>query len=253
MSRTIDLQRKFITSVLSNIVPEAVFEHHHDIEARLRVYRRNFMQSHCVTLKKIFAVTALYLKDTFDTLAMEYVCRHPPKNGEVFGVYGKFFSSFLSDPVSKELARLEWSLRELLRIPDEDESSLITSNRNPESICWQLRTDVLLFKSPYPVGELYLTLQKNNFFDKIWPKQSCYVLARHETVPILFPLSAAEYTVLECLRDPCTIGALVDKLTFKQEILVKIIPAIFKPSFLKVADVNNSYDTPWGKGIRQIY
>lgn len=148
----IDAQVAFEHSVLTQTLSD-LFNSTSDMEVRLDVYRRNFMQGHCKALKKTFAMTARYLGDTFDSLAVSYICQNRPKAGQLFATFGDSFPEFLNDETARELARLEWELQTVI-MAALDEGQIPTE---PEDTHWQLRSDVRLFQSKCNVGYIHIS------------------------------------------------------------------------------------------------
>lgn len=234
MGDDLELHSAFVNSMLTQTLSE-VFVDVSDMNARLEVYRRNFMQGHCNALRKTYAMTALYLGEKFEAFAVSYVCQHRPETGPLFATYGKSFSSFLLDPFLADLARLEWILQTVVMAAVEEHQSTV----NSDQAYWRLRSDVRLLQSNYNVGDVYRTLKIAGEIGHI--DQGCYyyVVWSKDGVPILQPLSLEEYRVLDMLRSPQQIDELFDKLTFPKEIIVNILPKVFNQNFLKVSNDNS--------------
>jgi hypothetical protein len=182
----IEVQGAFIRALLvrSN---EEVFVETPDLNVRLEVYRRNFMQGYCNALKKTYAMTATYLGDEEFTLsAVRYVCLHRPLAGQLFATYGENFFEIHEDPIAKELTRLEWVLQ-LVVMSQEDDS-------------------IHVFKSPYRIGEGYAGLRAKGVMDKIEKEVSYYLIYSQGGVPVLVPISESEYASLQLLRAQDMIG-----------------------------------------------
>ncbi|MDP3936372.1 MAG: DNA-binding domain-containing protein [Alphaproteobacteria bacterium] len=232
----IDLQSAFVHSILTQTLSDS-FVDVSDMEARLEVYRRNFMQGHCNALHKTFAMTAQYLGDAFESLAISYVCQYRPKAGQLFATYGESFASFLQDPLAKGLARLEWDLQSILMLP-VDECQMTV---DPNQAYWQLRSDVRLFQRDYNVGEVYRTLKTTGGVGRVEQECFYYLLRCKDSVPIIQSVSQEEYLILELLKHPHLTDELFDKLTFSKEFIVNLLPKLFNPKFLKVRDDNSNY------------
>jgi hypothetical protein len=232
----IDLQSAFVHSMLTQTLSES-FVDAPDMDARLEVYRRNFMLGHCNALRKTFAVTSQYLGDAFTSLAVSYICQHRPKANQLFATYGEEFSAFLDDPIATELAKLEWDLQSVVMAAVEDAPTTV----DPDRAYWQLRSDVRLLHSEYNVGAVYQTLKSSGDVGSIESVCSYYLLRCKDGVPVIQSLSLEEYSVLETLRSPHLIDELFDKLTFSKEIIVNILPKVFNPKILKVTDGNSIY------------
>ncbi|QOL19664.1 HvfC/BufC N-terminal domain-containing protein [Candidatus Bodocaedibacter vickermanii] len=229
MRDDIDLQLEFVNSMLTQTVSDS-FVDVSDMDARLEVYRRNFMQGHCNALQKTFTVTAQYLGDVFTSLAVAYVCQYRPKAGQLLSTYGESFPLFLQDPIATELARLEWDLKSVaIAAVDEGQECV-----EPDQVYWQLRSDVRLFQSDYNVREVYRTLKIKGAIGRIEMKQFYYLVWCKDEVPIIQSISQEEYRVFDFLRSPSLLGEIFDNLTFSKEIFVKV----FNINFLKVLDVN---------------
>lgn len=238
MRDDIDLHIAFVDSMLTQTCPE-YFVEASDMDARLEVYRRNFMQGHCRALQKTFAVTAQYLGEAFGSLVVSYVCQHRPKAGQLLATYGDSFPQFLQDPIAAGLARLEWDLQSVMMSKVDENYQMSDSDQ----VHWQLRSDVRLFQSEYNVRELYRTLKTTGVIPEIRMDQSYYLLRSTGEIPIIISLSLEEYVVLDLLRSPHSIDNLIDKLTFSKEIIVNTLPKVFNANFLKVSDVNSLYDS----------
>jgi hypothetical protein len=239
----LEFQHGFINAVLNKDVEPNIFVPYIDLEARIDVYRRNFMQGYGRALKKTFSMTAKYLGDAFEEAAVSYVCANRPKAGQLFVTYGHTFPSHLQDPVAEELARLEWDLQTIL-IGREDVKLIGNFPDNPDGVMWQLRSDVVLFQSKYSIGHLYLDLINGhmvNGLPSLHP--SYYLLYRLDESPIILPINEYEFIALTQLVTPHTVGELFDKLTFSKEIFVSLLSKIFNINFLKVAYVNDSSNT----------
>lgn len=225
----IGLQAAFVNSMLTRTLSDSFVEAS-DMDARLEVYRRNFMLGHCNALQKTFAVTAQYLEDAFESLAVSYVCQHRPKAGQLFATYGESFSLFLLDPIAKELARLEWDLKSVA-MSEADECQISV---DPDLAYWQLRSDVRLFHSEYNIGEVYQTLKIKGEIGQIETKEFHYLLWCKDEVPVIQPVSREEYVMFDMLRSPYLSDEIFDRLTFSKEIIVKV----FNINFLKAINVN---------------
>ena len=238
MHDDIDIQAAFERSVLTNTL-EDIFVETSDMGARLGVYRRNFMQGHCKVLRTTFAMTAAYLGDSFDYIAVEYICQNRPKAGELFAVFGASFPGFLTDPIAQDLAVLERALQTVI-IAKCDVGGM---PRKTVDAYWQLRSDVQLIECAHNVEEIYRTLKTMDSVGEIKNDTHYYaVYIKHET-PVIQPLSSNEYRVLDVLRTPHQIDELLDKLTFCQETFVNLLPSVFTVNYLKVADVSIIHDS----------
>ena len=176
----IEVQGAFVRTLLAR-ANEEVFVETLDLNARLEVYRRNFMQGYCSALKKTYAMTAAYLGDEEFTLsAVRYVCTHRPLAGQLFANYGENFFETHKDPIAKELTRLEWILQ------------LVVMSREYGSFHG--------FKSPYRIGEGYAALRAKGVVDKIEKETSYYLIHSQGGVPVLVPISESEYASLQLLR-----------------------------------------------------
>jgi len=222
--------------MLDKNVFDGVFVETLDHELRLEVYRKNFMQGHCNALQKTFPMTAVYLKEEFEKIAVTYVCEHRPKAEQLFATYGDTFPGYLKQPIAKEIARLEWALQTLV-MAASDLSNQDFKEEDVEGVYWQMRSDIILFHSPYPIGEMYQILRQEGAITSVHSHTNYYIIYRRDSVPVIVPLTFFEFTALEHLRVPHTIGDLFDKLTFSQETFGNILPKIFNQNFLKVANV----------------
>ncbi|GEM_PF-1789304 len=234
----VDAQVAFEHSMLTQMLAD-VFVETTDMEARLGVYRRNFMQGHSKALKKTFAMTAKYLGDSFDALAVSYVCQHRPQSGQLFATFGDSFSEFLSDAIAQELARLEWELQTVV-MAEPDEGQIPAE---PECARWQLRSDVRLFQSKCNVGDAYRDLKSAGKAGDTAVGNYYYIISSKNETPVIHPISFEAYTVLDVLRMPQLIDELFAKLTFSQEIIVNILPKVFNINFLRGADVKTISDS----------
>jgi hypothetical protein len=233
MHDDIDVQLAFEHSMLTQTLAD-VFVETADMEARLDVYRRNFMQGHWNALKKTFAMTAEYWGDTFDSLAVSYICQNRPKAGQLFATFGDSFPEFLEGSIAQELARLEWVLQTVVMAAlDEGQTPA-----KPEQVYWQLRSDVRLFQSKGNVGHAYRNLKSTGSVGHIKSGAHYYIVYCKNEIPVIHSLSFEEYVILEQLRTPQLIDELFDKLTFSQEIIVNILPKVFNVNYLKVKDVS---------------
>jgi hypothetical protein len=235
MHDDIDLQSAFVKSMLTQTLSES-FVDVSDMDARLEVYRRNFMQGHCNALRKTFAMTAQYLGDAFTSSAVSYICQHRPKAGELFATYGESFSSFLTDPIAQELSRLEWELQSVVMSAVGECQMTIKLDQ----AYWQLRADVRLFQSQYNVGDVYRTLKTTGGVGQVERECFYYLLRSEDSIPIIQSVSQEEYLMLVVLRYPHLIGDLFDKLTFSKESIVNLLPKVFNLKFLKVNDGNSN-------------
>lgn len=199
-----------------------------DMDARLEVYRRNFMQGHCKALRTTFSKTAEYLGKAFDTWAVSYICQHRPQAGQLFATFGDSFSEFLQDPIAKELARLEWKLQQVLMAKGDESGRPLSLH----ATIWQLRSDVRLFHSAYNIGDIY------RHTDAAVKKDHYYIVWCDNRVPVIQSLCYEEYAILNQLKSPCLVGELFSKLTFCQENFVNSLHKVFKINFIKVADVH---------------
>lgn len=232
-------QQYFISAVLNKAIEPDIFLPVEDLDARIEIYRRNFMQGYIKALRKTFSMTAKYTGSVFDEVAVSYICTNRPKAGQLFVHYGDTFFQYFSDHVAQELARLEWQLQTVL-IGEEDPSkdSLV---EDLEGARWQLRNDVCLFESKYPVGCLYAELFTGRAGAKDLSKDfSYYILYKDEENPMVLPLNKQEYCSLSYLATPHAIDELIDRLTFSKEECVNIISRIFNANFLKVTYVSDS-------------
>lgn len=243
MPKLVESQGCFINTLLTKVIEPDVFVSYADLDARVEVYRRNFMQGYSRALKKTFPITAKYLGSTFEELAVSYICENRPKAGQLFVTYGQTFPQHLQDPLAEELARLEWDLQKVL-IGPEDIHPIRSFPETPEEVRWQLRLDVILFQSKYSVGHLYAELTTgNNLTDSPSLNSSYYLLYRLDEKPIIQNLSEDEFIALRQLITPHTIEELFDKLTFSKEIFVRLLSKVFNTNFLKVTHVNDSFNT----------
>lgn len=240
----IDVQVAFEHSLLTQTLSE-VFNTTLDMEARLDVYRRNFMQGHCKALKKTFAMTAEYLGESFDSLAVAYICQNRPKAGHLFATFGDSFPEFLNDETAWELARLEWELQ-IVVMTALDEGQIPAK---PEHAHWQLRSDVRLFQSKCNVGEIYRDLKSIGKVEDIAVGNYYYIISRKHEAPVILPISFDVYAVLDALRTPQLIDELFDKLTLSQEVIVNILPKVFNINFLRGADVHIIPDSDMRKNV----
>jgi hypothetical protein len=232
----IELHSEFVRSMLTHTLSES-FVDVSDMDARLEVYRRSFMQGHCAALRTTFAMTSLYLGDAFTSSAVSYVCQHRPKAGQLFATYGGDFSAFLDDPFAKELARLEWDLQSVaMSAVDEPQMTV-----DIELAYWQLRSDLRLFQSEYNVGEVYRSLKTSGEVGHIKKDISYYLLRCNDGIPSIQLLHLEEYVMLDILRSPHSVGELFDKLIFSKEIIVNILLKLFNKTFLKVQNENSIY------------
>lgn len=239
MRSTLECQKKFIHALLTQDMPDGVFNSYNSIDRRLEVYRRNFMQGYCEALKKTYAMTAVYLGDDFYNVAVEYVCQNRPRVGQLFAMYGETFPDFMASPDIKDLARLEWVLQTVIMAREDASEFCHLKSDSPESLLWQRRSDVAVFYSDYPVGELYKALKLEEINPKLNSNPSYYCIYRQEGVPVIFSISRAEYIVLNMLQSPQTIGQLFDNLTFPQEMFGNILQRIFTTTFLKVKEIDD--------------
>lgn len=235
MQNVHDLQKCFISSMLSNTLPDEAFTPTPDILERLEVYRYNFMAGYLATLKQTFPMTANYMEDTFNSVAISYILTLPQKN-PLLSEYGRTFPEYLTDNIAAELAKLEWLLHTAVLMPED-----IKTNDPPKDLQrahWQLRSDVILCDSSYPIVQLYQQLKRNISPTLIQPKHSYYVIYRPAGMPTILPLTVKEYQVLTCLLSPILIDELFDKLTFPKLFWVNFLEQMFNAKFLKVAHVN---------------
>lgn len=240
MRSTLEYQKKFIHALLTQDMPDGVFNSYNSIDRRLEVYRRNFMQGYCEALKKTYAMTAVYLGDDFYNVAVEYVCQNLPRVGQLFAMYGETFPDFMASPDIKDLARLEWVLQTVVMAKEDVSDFFYLKSGFPENLLWQIRSDVAVFYSDYPVGELYKALKLEEINPtKLNPNSSYYCIYRQDGVPVILPISQAEYNVLNMLQLPQTIGQLFDSLTFPQEMFGNILQRIFTTAFLKVKEIDD--------------
>lgn len=235
-----DLQCQFIRNMLEKNVVGGACVKTMDYELRLEVYRKNFMQGHCNALKKTFPITAVYLKEEFEEIAVTYVCENRPQAEQLFATYGDTFPSYLKQPIAKEIARLEWALQVLVMAAPDLSNQDFKEEENAEEVYWQVRSDIILFHSPYAVGEVYQTLRQGGAVASVHSHTNYYILYRQNFMPMIVPLTHFEFTALAHLRIPHTVDELFDKLTFSKETFGNLLPKIFNPNFLKVANVVDS-------------
>lgn len=222
-------ERSLLTQTLADVFVETA-----DMESRLEVYRRNFMQGHCKALRTTFSKTAEYLGEAFDTWSVSYICQHRPKAGQLFATFGDKFPEFLQNPIAAELARLEWELQQVL-IAKSDEGGVPLSR---DATFWQLRSDVRLFQSAYNIADIY-----RDTGDAVLKTKHYYIVWRDNSAPVIQSLCYEEYVILNRLRVPCSIDELFAKLTFCQEVFVNVLPKVFNINFIKVADVHTVSDS----------
>ncbi|MCP5322415.1 MAG: putative DNA-binding domain-containing protein [Candidatus Paracaedibacteraceae bacterium] len=239
MRSTLEFQKKFIHALLTQDMLDGVFNSYNNIDRRLEVYRRNFMQGYCEALKKTYAMTAVCLGGDFYNVAVKYVCQNRPLAGQLFSTYGERFPDYIEQSEVKDLARLEWVLQAIIMAREDASDFCQIKSVFPENLLWQRRSDVAVFYSDYPVGELYKALRLEGINPKLNPNPSYYCIYRQEGVPVIFPISRAEYTVLNMLQSSMTIGQLFDILTFSQEMFGNILQKIFTTTFLKVKEIDD--------------
>ena len=236
-------QTDFINSILTDAIPNNTFIPHNNLGSRIEVYRRNFMEGYYASLKKTFPMTAQYLEDTFETYAVSYICTHRPKVGQLLATYGATFPQYLEDPISQELARLEWNLQTIL-MAQEDVNTILPYDITTDDIIWQLRSDVALFNSAYPIHQLYVALSNTKTLNtKLAKISSYYILYKHTTTPTILPISYEEYSILTLLKTPHSMDELFDKLTVCQETFVTLFQKIFNVNFLKATHGHDSFCT----------
>jgi hypothetical protein len=131
-------------------------------ERRLRIYRNNTRENLLQALRAVYPVVERVVgAEFFLTAANRYVATHGSRCGDL-NRYGATFPSFLAGykharglPYLKDLARLEWALREAFYAADapvlEPGELAGVQPEQVERLCLRLHPSVRLLASPYPL------------------------------------------------------------------------------------------------------
>ncbi len=230
-------QQRFIDSMLHNILDVNLFETEEKSQKRLEVYRNNYMQTHCEVLRTKFPMVAKYLDDTFELVAVKYVCECPPKMSGRFSLYGEKFFEYLDDQLAVDLAKLEWLFQQVSML-EEDVVSGIPS-ASAEKIWWVRRSDVRLASFDFVITDAYDALIQDKPFPRIVHEKSWYVIFRKEGRVVLNKISKPSYEVLVTLATPHAAVKLYDMLTFSQTVWNSIFLEVFNNQILKVSHADS--------------
>jgi hypothetical protein len=230
-----EMQSLFLSGVLQGSADIKGVLPAENTDARLRVYRHNFMQGHVSALAKVYRATAVYLGDLFEVPAIEYVCHNRPQIGSVLGQYGDGFWQCLTHSALKDLARLEWAMH-AASIAQRDKGERLMCE-DSETVRWTLRKDVRLVHVQHAVLPAYESLMQGVTPLYMQVVDTGYAVFRNDlgNGVACMPICADGVAILKLLQESAlTIDEIFDKLTISQERFTILIQRLFVKDLVKV-------------------
>ncbi|SHO56102.1 HvfC/BufC N-terminal domain-containing protein [Vibrio quintilis] len=179
---------------------------------RLSIYRNNVFSSLIEALGEVFPVCKMLVgSQCFDALAYQYI-QHTPPSSPVLSEYGGEFANFVTQfpelagiPYLNELARLEYQLLQLTHAAEDKTLSpgeiqqKIMGFDDPTLTQWQLTKNILLWKTTYAVGSIYLAHQagsQKNLENIDWQKPEFLLLTKKNLYGHFYLISSEEWHML---------------------------------------------------------
>lgn len=217
-----------------------------DRQARLAIYRRNYIGSLIDVLRAAYPVSERIVgTDFFNEAAGKFAVVHPPSE-PVLSHYGSGFPEFLdgipgieSLPYLSDTARLEWARVEAYFAKDEkpvDVRALFDVDPSAaDNLTFERHPSVRIIASDYPIHRIWSINQPEN------KSVSVVEFSEAQTVLVMRPgdairmecISPAERCVLEGLFDGLALGRVAQSLpvAFKGELQSVLAAALSRGVF----------------------
>ncbi len=206
--------------------------------SRLGIYRNNSLQALTATLSITFPISLQLVGEAcFNQLAKTYIQSSPMVETNL-NHYGSTFPAFLAEIIDtrmefskvaylSDMAELEWSLQSSYYAPDSldclpiSQISLLDEQQHRDVVL-QLRPDVFVHHSVYPLFEIWLTHHQDIPAEgklaeiesvEIEGVQADYFLSvcRDPFKPMVKPLSRQDHALLSAISAGISLGEMTDQ------------------------------------------
>lgn len=223
MSKLYSLMSAFHAAILErdkeSFAPHILPNPRLSAQARMAIYIEGYRLRLLDAIKSDYPATLALLDDRFDALASAFIEQNPPTQASL-DPYPHPFAAYLrahsDDAFAADLADLECAIAGIFLLP---ESEALTpahiSGITPEAFgAMRLmpRTASRLLRFDYPV-DAYLTRQRSGETpERPTPATSYLYVVRHEHEVRRYPLSQAEFLVLQQLANGLPVGAALEQV-----------------------------------------
>ncbi len=215
------LQREFQKGLLyqESEITQAIEDSCFTSEELLQIYRNNFVIGTSEALAASYSKTFEMVGDEFfQAVARRFTLDNPPRQGNIIN-YGDGFAEFLqtlpqleSMPYIAELAKLEWQIDRVSRMPDNtklfpfEELAKVPAEAF-SGLVFELASHFVLFRSDFQVEHLFRMIANDN----VEPGDlvgDCYLalVKQNDFSVALNPLSSEQYSFLTACKDKLSLA-----------------------------------------------
>lgn len=233
-------QENFIESLLHNTIEHNSFKDTPHLMDQLNVYRSSVFSGLITVLADVYKAIAVFMQDDFQGIALRYVFEKPPAHPSLL-YYGSGFENYINSDFPKaaflkELASFEWALHTTHYGPEDNKLDLDALKNLSAEECLSfsviLRSNVKLFKSSYPLHNLYKSVINQKKLDiKLNP--TFILIHRLDMRVCVQSIDELTFNMLSMLLKPKNFSELMDSFTFSSEFWAKIVEMIFKLQIVK--------------------